>query len=165
MPVTKTAYSKNRQPKKEYRHTGERARTRLMRALATVTRKVIKPDGTMSEEYMNEDSYLQEVIKASMGDAKLMTQVFNRLSPQAKSLAPTVKIDFPEAGTPVQKMEAVLKAVTDGDISPDVGITITAMIKQTVDVNEVTELMERMQRLEESIRQQAAEKAGGNANG
>jgi hypothetical protein len=94
-----------------------------------------------------------------------MKELFARLSPAAKSLAPTVKIEFPEQGTPVEKMEAVLFAVTRGDISPDVGITITAMIKQTVDVNEVTELMDRMAKLEEAIRTSAAEKAAGNANG
>ncbi len=162
---TKTSFSKIRQPKPEYRHTGERARTRLLRAMANVTRKVTAPDGTQKEEYLTEDKYLEEVVRASFNDGKLMKELFARLSPAAKSLAPTVAIDFPEDGTPVEKMEAVLFAVTRGTISPDVGITITAMIKQTVDVNEVTELMDRMAKLEESIRQQAAEKTGGNANG
>jgi len=160
-----TTFGKHRQPKKEYRHTGERARTRLLRAMANVTRKVKNPDGTQSEEYLTEDLYLEEVVKASFTDGKLMKELFARLSPAAKSLAPTVAIEFPEKGTPVEKMEAVLFAVTRGDISPDVGITITAMIKQTVDVNEVTELMDRMQKLEESIRTQAADKAEGRANG
>jgi hypothetical protein len=163
--ATSTSFGKNRQPKPEYRHTGERARTRLLRAMANVTRKVKNPDGTQSEEYLTEDTYLEEVIRASFADGKLMKELFARLSPAAKSLAPTVTIQFPEKGTPVEKMEAVLFAVTRGDISPDVGITITAMIKQTVDVNEVTELMDRMAKLEEAIRTSAAEKAAGNANG
>lgn len=165
MTLNKTSFSKNRQPKKQYRHTGDRARTRLLRALANATRKVTDKDGNQTDEPLTEDGYLEEVVKASFNDGKLMKEIFARLSPAAKSLAPTVAIDFPENGSPVQKMEAVLHAVTRGDISPDVGITITAMIKQTVDVNEVTELMDRMQRLEESIRAAAAEKAGGNANG
>lgn len=165
MSKNRTSFTKERQPKPQYRHTGERARTRLLRAMAKVTRKVTNPDGTQTNEYLTEDAYLEEVVKASLVDGKLMKELFARLSPAAKSLAPTVAIDFPEDGTPVQKMEAVLHAVTRGDISPDVGITITAMIKQTVDVNEVTELMERMAKLEESIRQQAADKAAGNANG
>lgn len=164
MTKTKTSFGKLRQPKKEYRHTGERARTRLLNALSHVTHKV-RVNGQVTDQYMTEDSYLQEVVKQSLTDSKLMMQVFGRLSPQAKSLAPTVSIEFPENGTPVQKMEAVLNAVVRGEISPDVGITITAMIKQTSDVNEVTELMERMQRLEDQIRQQAADKAAGNANG
>lgn len=163
--ATSTSFGKNRQPKPEYRHTGERARTRLLRAMANVTRKITKPDGTQSEIYMTEDAYLEEVVRASFTDGKLMKELFARLSPAAKSLAPTVTIEFPEQGTPVEKMEAVLFAVTRGDISPDVGITITAMIKQTVDVNEVTELMDRMAKLEEAIRTSAAEKAAGNANG
>lgn len=163
--ATSTSFGKNRQPKPEYRHTGERARTRLLRAMANVTRKITKPDGTQSEIYMTEDAYLEEVVRASFSDGKLMKELFARLSPAAKSLAPTVTIEFPEQGTPVEKMEAVLFAVTRGDISPDVGITITAMIKQTVDVNEVTELMDRMAKLEEAIRTSAAEKAAGNANG
>lgn len=165
MTKNNTSFSKSRQPKKQYRHTGERARTRLIRALSNVTRKVKNPDGTQSDEPMCEDTYLEEVVRASMADGKLMKEIFARLSPAAKSLAPTVAIDFPENGTPVEKMEAVLHAVTRGEISPDVGITITAMIKQTSDVNEVTELMDRMQRLEESIRLAALEKAEGRANG
>lgn len=165
MSKNSTSFTRQRQPLPQYRHTGERARTRLIRALNNTSRKVRNPDGSMSDQYMTEDDYLQEVIQQSMKDPKLMIQVFSRLSPQAKSLAPTVEIEFPENGSPVQKMEAVLNAVVRGQISPDVGITISAMIKQTSDVAEVTELMDRMQRLEEQIRQQAADKNEGRANG
>ncbi len=158
-----TQFSKTRQP--EYRHTGERARARLIKALNHVMRKRKDANGRETGEYMTEDSYLQEVVEASFTDPKIMLAILQRLSPTAKSLAPTVAINFPKTGSPVEKMEAVLHAVTDGDISPDVGITITSMIKQTVDVNEVTELMDRMAKLEEAIRQQAAEKNEGRANG
>lgn len=151
--------------KKRYPHTGERARTRLLKALANVQAQVTGDDGKRINVTMNEDRYLEEVVRQSLTDPKIMMAVFGRLSPQAKSLAPTVAIKFPKNGSPVEKMEAVLHAVTDGDISPDVGITITAMIKQTVDVNEVTELMDRMAKLEESIRAQALEKNEGKANG
>lgn len=159
----KTTFSRVRQPKPEYRHTGERARTRLLRALAMAHRKVKDKNGNVTEEPMTEDSYLQEVVVQSLENPHLMKEVFARLSPAAKSLAPTVAINFPKDGSPVERMEAVLFAVVDGQISPDVGITISAMIKQTSDVNEATELQERMDKIEEMLRKQAAANSEGGA--
>lgn len=67
------------------------------------------------------------------------------------NLKPTLEIvsfDFPSKGTAAQKMQSVVQAVADGIISIDVGQAMGHMIRDTVVIEEGTDLKARIEQLE-----------------
>jgi hypothetical protein len=70
---------------------------------------------------------------------------WNNLKP---TLEP-VQFDFPSGGTAAQRMEAVVVAISDGVLSVDVGQIIGGIIKDTVIIEEGTDLKLRIEVLEE----------------
>jgi len=64
---------------------------------------------------------------------------------------PDVSFTLPEDATPVEKAEAILKAVSDGDIPPDVGALLIQAAKHTIDIEMATELKERMAKIEKEL--------------
>lgn len=81
----------------------------------------------------------------------LLKETLNKSYPGLKATMPDVQFDLPSDATPVQKAEAILKAVSNGDIPPDVGALLIQAAKHTIDIEMATELKERMSKLEEAL--------------
>ena len=70
------------------------------------------------------------------------------------NLKPTldpIHFDFPVEGTPTQKAFAIVEAISNGSISPDVGQVIIGIIKDAVIIEEGTELKERIEAIEKLL--------------
>lgn len=116
-----------------------------------------KSKSTLIEEALKrksltvEDFYDNLLNQALGGEVSLMREVLIRLHPASKQTAPLINFQYPENGTPVEKIEAIIKAVAAGEIPPDVGKQVVDIIKIGIDVQEVTELMERVAKLEKIL--------------
>lgn len=105
---------------------------------------------------MNEIEFVTYYINQAMkdGDAGMLREIFLRLNPIPKPVAPPIEFDFPADGTPVQKMDAIIKGVSTGVVPADIGKMMADILKAGLDIEEVTELAARLERLEKLLEQQ-----------
>lgn len=66
----------------------------------------------------------------------------------AKAPMPVYEFSFPEKGTPVEKAEALEKAVSEGSIPVDLAAQMIGVIKSGLEISELTELADRLAALE-----------------
>ena len=132
-----TRFSAERQPT---RRRGKEMRTKILEAIKEETK-------------LNEKGFYKAVAKKALseGDTMMMKELLTRVAPAAKPVAPAVQFDFPENGTPVEQVDAVLRAVAAGKVSPDVGQQLVAMIRGKLDVLEISELADRLAAIEAQL--------------
>lgn len=78
-------------------------------------------------------------------------ELLKRMSPIPKQVAPMVNFDFPQNARPHEQAEAVMLAVSNGVIPPDIGATFVNSIKHMIEIEESTDLKDRIKKLEESL--------------
>jgi len=85
--------------------------------------------------------------------AQLQKEFMARLWPLAKSVLDTITFEFPKGDdvTDEQKANAILKAISEGDIPPDVGVMILNMLNTIMEIREKSELIDRIEKLESFI--------------
>ena len=132
-----TRFSAERQPA---RRRGKEQRTKILEAIKEETK-------------LNEKGFYKAVAKKALteGDTLMMKELLTRVAPAAKPVAPSVQFDFPEDGTPVAQVDAVLRAVAAGKVSPDVGQQLVAMIRGKLDVLEISELADHLASVEKAL--------------
>lgn len=135
-----TRFSADRQPS---RRRGKELRTKILEAIKEETK-------------LNEKGFYKKVAERAItgGDTLMMKELLTRVAPAAKPVAPAVQFDFPENGTPVEQVDAVLRAVAAGKVSPDVGQQLVAMIRGKLDVLEISELADRLATVEKALEAQ-----------
>ena len=135
-----TRFSADRQPT---RRRGKDQRTKILEAIKEQTK-------------LNEKGFYKKVAKRALtdGDTLMMKELLTRVAPAAKPVAPSVQFDFPENGTPVEQVDAVLRAVAAGKVSPDVGQQLVAIIRGKLDVLELSELADRLAAVEKALEAQ-----------
>lgn len=138
MARSKTTWSKDNPPRTGRQTGAINRRTKLLSALKK---------NSSSEEDFYECMVSRALDPKDPSSAMLAKEVMNRLYPQDKATAPLIQIDF-ENSDPVHQIDTVINAVGDGVIPSDIGQTIIGMIKDKMAVMEVTELAERLARLE-----------------
>lgn len=101
---------------------------------------------------MSEDEFLDLLIdKAVLEGGVFLQEVLKRYSPIPKQTHETVVIEWPDNGTPVEKANAVLKAMSEGQMSPDVGSIFIEAISKSLGIEEVTELAKRLEAIEKLL--------------
>ena len=135
-----TRFSADRQPT---RRRGKDQRTKILEAIKEQTK-------------LNEKGFYKKVAERALtdGDTLMMKELLTRVAPAAKPVAPSVQFDFPENGTPVEQVDAVLRAVAAGKVSPDVGQQLVAIIRGKLDVLELRELADRLAAVEKALEAQ-----------
>ena len=73
------------------------------------------------------------------------------LYPTRKQQSPPVEVPMPEGATPAERADAVIAAAARGEISVEAMQAFTGAIKQALEIREVTELAERLEKLEQII--------------
>lgn len=86
--------------------------------------------------------------------AGMLREIFLRLNPIPKPVAPPIEFDFPVNGSAVEKMDAIIKGISTGVVPADIGKMMADIIKTGLDVQEVTELAIRLEKLEKLLEQQ-----------
>ncbi len=134
-----TQFSKTNQPKSR---RGKDVRTKMLEAIKKVTGK-------------NEGAFYQEIATRAVnqGDVVLMKELMMRVAPVARPVTPEVHFDFPETGSPVDQVDAIMKAVSLGKVPADVGQMLVNMIRAKLDVLEISELADRLAAIERQLAQ------------
>ena len=78
-----------------------------------------------------------------------------RISPIPKSVSPLVEFDFPKEAKPHIQAAYVLAAVADGNLPSDTGNTFIQSIKAMIDIEEYTDLKDRIDKLEKALNGQS----------
>lgn len=105
------------------------------------------------------ETFYDKVVEMAMTDradgaamqSAMIRELLVRCHPIPKQTAPMITFEYPEAGTPVEKVDAIIKGVALGEIPSDIGKQIVDIVKVGIDVQEVTELMERVAKLEKML--------------
>ena len=106
-----------------------------------------------------EQDFLQKVVEIGLGDPlnelapnpALLTLVINRIEPPLKAIAPMVEFEFNSDAKPHEQANQILKAVANSQIAPDIGQMFVASIKSMIDIEEYTDLKERIEKLEKAL--------------
>lgn len=102
---------------------------------------------------MTEDQFVDLLIDKAIKDGGIfLTELLKRYSPHHKpTLEPVVIDNWPKDGTSAQKSEAVIDAMAEGVIPFDLGVAMMEAISKSLGINETTDFMERVIRLEKLL--------------
>ena len=73
-----------------------------------------------------------------------------------KPVMEKVLFDLDNESTPLEQAKQVLKAVSEGDLSPDVGNMLIGSVTSLVKIDEVTEIRKELEELKKAIDEQSA---------
>lgn len=102
----------------------------------------------------SEEEFLEAVVRSALGDddgkpnPTLMTMVIQRIEPPIKSVMPMVEFDFDQDAKPNVQASQIMKAASEGKISPDVANMFISSISSMLKIAEVTDLEDRIKALE-----------------
>lgn len=109
-----------------------------------------KIEGTQG--YANFEEWV--VVKAITEGGPYLDIAAKRIAPAYKPTLEPIKIDYPKDGTAVQKANAVYDAIAGGEISPDVGQIFIDALSKMLNIEEITDLKNRLERIEEILNKQ-----------
>jgi len=138
MAKTKTSFNKDNQPK-ERKARGKSERSTILEAM--------KRAGPTAEGFY--DLLMEKAFNPE--DNFTFKELLNRMSPLPKAGNPIVEFDFPKEAKPHIQAAFVLDAVAGGVIPSDIGNMFVQSIKAMIDIEEYTDLKERIIKLEETL--------------
>lgn len=135
MAKTKTSFSEDKQPTKR-KPRGQSERTKILAAMKRFGKTESGFYDLLMEKAFNpEDNFT-------------FKELLNRMSPVPKAVAPIYKFDLPKNKKPHEQASYVLKAIAEGEIPSDVGNVCIQAIKAMIDIEEYTDLKDRIEKLE-----------------
>lgn len=79
---------------------------------------------------------------------KLLGELLSRAYAPLKPTMQTVDFEFNENATPTEQVNQIMGAASRGELPPDVAVAFANAIKAAVDVEAITELKQRLEKLE-----------------
>ena len=151
MAKSSTSFDKKKQPK-ERPGRGKSFLTKVIDAMQANAIEGSTPDMTSDQVEL---IYLNKFITRAFdpsdpASAALMGRLLDKSYKSLKPVMEEVKFTLPStAKTPTQKAQAILKAISNGDIPPDVGVMLISAAKSLIDIEMATDIKERLDKLEE----------------
>jgi hypothetical protein len=132
---------------------GKSNKTRVLDALRSESVKDLLELPTKPTRDQAEEAFFARVAQRALnsGDpnsAMLLKVLMDKGWSSPKPTLEPIKIDFPVNGTPAEKSFAVLESIADGGIAPDIGQLLIGIIKDSVIIEEATDLKQRIEALE-----------------
>lgn len=150
-------FSSENQPANR-RPRGKDKRNLLLESLMAVVNvdetgefKEVVKDREAAERLFNMELVKRALNVRDAASAQLMKEVLERLYPTSKATLPAIEFPFRDNGSASEKIEDVQAAVANGTLPVDMGNTMVNMIVAGIKVFEVTELAERLARIEEML--------------
>ncbi len=138
MAKSSTSFDKGIQPK-ERKGRGKSERTKILEAMERAGQTEAGFYDLLMEKAFNpEDNFT-------------FKELLNRMSPLPKAVNPIVEFDFPKEAKPHVQAAFVLDAVANGVIPSDIGNMFVQSIKAMIDIEEYTDLKERIEKLEKAL--------------
>jgi hypothetical protein len=109
------------------------------------------PEGSNKEEA--EKAYLKHLAERAFdredqNSNTLLKELLNKTYAGIKPTLPLQEFDFSENSTPAEQVTEILKAASTGVIAPDVAAIFVQAIKSSVDIEQATDIKERLEALE-----------------
>lgn len=132
---------------------GKAFKTLLMEVIREESLLGLSPNST--KEQANK-AFIKHIARRAfdVGDQNSAMLLKEFLSKSYPSLKPTLEkfaFDFNSSGTDLQKATDVLKAISTGELPPDVGQLIVGVIKDNSIIEANTDLKERIAEIEKSL--------------
>ena len=149
MTTMKHKFSSTNQPDPSKKKRGKDQRTLMLEALG--------------RNQFTEEQFWDNVIKAAMAEEDSFTkktmiqEVMARLAPIPKAVLPTYEFDWNNAESPADKIDRLVQAVSEGEIPADIANMLAATIKAGLETREICELAERLEKLEQLVKNQIKE--------
>ncbi len=162
----RNVFSKDNQPKRKGRE--KQFRTLLLEALRKVKvkektgRKVdvedpdtgeIRKEDELVEVTLTEELFVQRAIQMSLYDPAMMRDILSRLLPYVKPTAPIYQFEL-KSTKASDKIREVTQAVADGILPFDAAEVIVKMIRHGAEVEELSDLIARLDALEALLNEQ-----------
>ena len=132
---------------------GKSNKTRILEAMRALSFEGLTDSSTKDE---CEIAFFKAVVKkAADGDDKDSAQMVKVLADKGwasvKPMMETVAFEYPEDGTITERSNSVLKAVADGLLAPDVGLSLLSGMEKASTIEANSELKDRIEKLEALI--------------
>ncbi len=150
-------FDSDNQPDKR-RTRGKAFKTKLFDAIKA--KALINATEEMDTEEIEQlfiEHLAYEAMKEEKPDLYLLKDLMNRSFPALKPTMDTYNFALDPNTTPSEKAQAILVATAQGDIPPDVGTMLIKASKDALDIEALTELKERILKLEKLYEGQQAE--------
>ena len=107
----------------------------------------------MKRQGVSEDGFYDLLVNRATDpdDSFTFKELLLRLSPIPKSVTPLIQFDFPKDAKPHIQAAYVLDAVSKGEIPSDIGNVFVQSIKSMIDIEEYTDLKDRIEAIEKSL--------------
>lgn len=109
--------------------------------------------GLGGPEVTGKDEDGEDIIEFKASNPMLLNMVLNRIEPPLKATSPMVQFEFNDKAKPHEQAAQVLRAVSLGKISADIGHMFITSISSMLKIQEVTDIDERLKAMEEKIDQ------------
>jgi len=131
-----TSFSEDKQPTKR---RGKSERTKILEA--------------MSRQSKTEEEFYDLLITRAFNpeDQFGYGEMLKRISPIPKQVSPSIKFDFDKDLKPHQQAAQIMDAISDGEVPPDLGVLFVQAIKSMIDIEEYTDLKDRIESIEKSL--------------
>lgn len=132
---------------------GKAFKTLLMETIREESLLDVTPQSSKEE---TEKAFIRHAAKRAFdpndqNSATILNEFMKRSFPPLKPSNEAIEFSFPEEGTPAEKAFSVINAISKGDIPPDIGQTIVGIIKDSVVIEEATDLKARIEELEKKL--------------
>lgn len=107
----------------------------------------VREEDELVEVTLTEDLYVQRAIQMSLYDPAMMRDILSRLLPYVKPTAPIYQFEL-KSTKASDKIREVTQAVADGILPFDAAEVIVKMIRHGAEVEELSDLIARLDALE-----------------
>lgn len=137
-------FGTDKQPNKR---RGKAFKTKLFEAIREKALLEASPDASNDDV---EQLFIQHLAVQAMSEDNIgmLRELMNKSYPPLKPTMDAFSFDLPEDSSPSQKAQAILVAVSNGDLPPDVGSMLITASKAALDIDVMTDLKERIEALE-----------------
>lgn len=150
MAKSSTTFSKDTQPP---RSRGKAFKTLLLESIREESLIGLNPDSTREDA---EKAYIQHVSRRAFNiedpnSATLLKTLMDKSYSSIKATMPTYDFEFDIDAKPMEQASQIIKASSTGQIPPDVASIFVQSIKSMIDIEEYTDLKDRIEKLEAII--------------
>ena len=101
------------------------------------------------------DTFEDWLVDKALSEGGVYLQVVtSRAVPTYRPTLEPIKIEYDKNGTAVEKAAAVYNAVADGEVPADVGSMLIDSLSKMLNIEELTDLKSRLERIEEILNKQ-----------
>ncbi len=137
MAKSKTSYGEGNKPDKKRKPRGPAERTKIL--------------GAFDRSDYSEEQFYDKLVMMAMteDDSFALKELLIRMDPIKKSVMPYVDFSFKSKSSPTERVGQIIDAAASSKIPPDIAVLFIQAVKYACDIEESTELKDRIEALEE----------------